>query len=121
MTPALGAPEPSHPASTRAWRRKSRLRSRRRRGTATVAALVATSLTMLGIAALPSSAALGPVGNGFTVTAGDLSFILKQIKIAERHSTTYDSTHVCSTMLNNTVAPGDGIPDAEQVPDIITS
>ena len=27
-----------------------------------------------------------PVGNGFVVTAGDLSFILKQIKIAERHS-----------------------------------
>ena len=27
-----------------------------------------------------------PVGNGFTITPGDLLFILKQIKIAERHS-----------------------------------
>ena len=32
----------------------------------------------------------GPVGAGFTVTAGDLSFILKQIKIAERHTSTLD-------------------------------
>ena len=33
-----------------------------------------------------AAAAPAPVGGGFTVTAGDLSFILKQIKIAERHS-----------------------------------
>ena len=36
------------------------------------------------------NAAAAPVGNGFTVTAGDLSFILKQIKIAERHSRSID-------------------------------
>ena len=36
-------------------------------------------------------AANGPVGNGFVVTAGDLSFILKQIKIAERHSADFVS------------------------------
>lgn len=46
----------------------------------------------LGLQLLPQagSAAPGPVGNGFTVTAGDLSFILKQIKIAERHSRAFE-------------------------------
>jgi Ca2+-binding RTX toxin-like protein len=34
----------------------------------------------------------GPVGNGFTVTPGDLEFILKQIKIAERHSRSLQGT-----------------------------
>ncbi|GAB4006128.1 peroxidase family protein [Nocardioides ultimimeridianus] len=66
----------------------------------------------------PAHAAVGPVGNGFTVTTGDLAFILKQIKIAERHSLTRTPAHPCSTLLNQ---PGDGIPDAEQVPDILTS
>ena len=47
-----------------------------------------------------AEAAVGPVGAGFTVTAGDLSFILKQIKIAERHAATLDATHPCSTLLN---------------------
>ncbi len=73
---------------------------------------------MAGVAHSSASAAVGPVGNGFTVTTGDLSFILKQIKIAERHAFTRDAAHPCSTLLNQ---PGDGIPDAEQVPDIITS
>ncbi|NYI46605.1 hypothetical protein BJ993_003685 [Nocardioides aromaticivorans] len=60
----------------------------------------------------------GPVGSGFTVTTGDLAFILKQIKIAERHSLTRTPAHPCSTLLNQ---PGDGIPDSEQVPDILTT
>src|SRR3954452_22394048 len=60
----------------------------------------------------------GPVGNGFTVAAGDLNFILKQIKIAERHATTLTASNPCGTML---AQAGDGIPDAEQVPDILTS
>src|SRR3954464_12222116 len=33
-----------------------------------------------------AQAAQAPPGQGFTVTPGDLSFILKQIKIAEHHS-----------------------------------
>ena len=73
--------------------------------------------TVTGLAST-AEAVVGPVGAGFTVTAGDLSFILKQIKIAERHASTLDATHPCSTLVN---APGDGIPDAEQVPDILTS
>src|SRR4051794_27894098 len=60
----------------------------------------------------------GPVGNGFTVTAGDLSFILKQIKIAEMHTTTLTASNPCGTLLNQ---PGDNINDAYQVPDVITS
>jgi len=35
-----------------------------------------------------ATAAPAPVGNDFVVTPGDLTFILKQIKIAERHTTT---------------------------------
>ncbi len=63
-------------------------------------------------------AAPAPVGGGFTVTTGDLAFILKQIKIAERHATTLTASDPCGTLL---AQPGDGIPDAEQVPDVITS
>src|SRR4051812_11341921 len=66
----------------------------------------------------PASAAPAPVGNDFVVTPGDLSFILKQIKIAERHTTTLTVSNPCGTLL---AEPGDGIPDAEQVPDYLTS
>ncbi|HEX4430756.1 MAG TPA: peroxidase family protein [Frankiaceae bacterium] len=76
-------------------------------------------MAVTGVPALVATTAqAAPVGNGFTVTAGDLSFILKQIKIAERHTTTLTPSNPCGTLLNQ---PGDGIPDAEQVPDIITS
>jgi Ca2+-binding RTX toxin-like protein len=66
----------------------------------------------------PASAAPAPVGNDFVVTPGDLAFILKQIKIAERHTTTLTASNPCGTLVNH---PGDGIPDAEQVPDYLTS
>src|SRR3954447_11064089 len=66
-------------------------------------------------------AAPAPVGNGFTVTVGDLSFILKQIKIAERHSTTLTGSNPCGTLVNNPGGVDDGIPDNEQVPDYLTS
>src|SRR4051794_7410503 len=82
-------------------------------------AVMAAAFAMQGLVAMTAArAVLAPVGNGFTVTAGDLSFILKQIKIAERHTTTLTASNPCGTLLNQ---PGDGIPDAEQVPDIITS
>ena len=77
---------------------------------------------------------MAPSGTGFTVTAGDLTFILKQIKIAERHSRRTAASHLrprqrhrraavanphpttdpmyCSALLG---------PDADQIPDIITS
>ncbi len=66
----------------------------------------------------PASAAPAPVGNDFVVTPGDLSFILKQIKIAERHTTTLTASNPCGTLV---AKPGDGIPDSEQIPDYLTS
>ncbi|HEY0518017.1 MAG TPA: hypothetical protein VGC84_00880, partial [Ilumatobacteraceae bacterium] len=68
-----------------------------------------------------------PVGNGFTVTAGDISFILKQIKIAERHSQAIE--HTGTTPLPSNPDPaGDPEycssligPAANQIPDYLTS
>src|SRR4051812_35361574 len=45
-------------------------------------------------------AAVTPPGQGFTVTPGDLAFILKQIKIAERHSLTQTASNPCGTLVN---------------------
>src|SRR4051794_4972796 len=58
-----------------------------------------------------AQAAPAPAGQGFTVTAGDLHFIMKQIKIAEHHSATLTASNPCGTL----VGPG---PD--QVPDRLT-
>ncbi|WP_323958697.1 peroxidase family protein [Arthrobacter sp. JZ12] len=69
----------------------------------TLAAL--TSLAMLTginlpLVAAPASAA--PVGQGFKVTASDLAFILKQIKIAEAHvRNTTSETGPCGALLGN--------------------
>ena len=54
--------------------------------------------------------AVAPPGNGFVVTAGDLSFILKQIKIAERHSATL-------TAVQPVRHPG-AAPASDQIPDL---
>ena len=89
-----------------------------RRSAAFVASF-AVATTFLAPTSVPTaSAAAGPVGSGFSVTPGDLSFILKQIKIAERHSFTLSAANPCGTLVNQ---PGDGIPDAQQIPDRITS
>src|SRR5919197_2161224 len=58
-----------------------------------------------------AQAALAPAGQGFTVTPGDLHFIMKQIKIAEHHSATLTASNPCGTL----VGPG---PD--QIPDRLT-
>jgi len=52
--------------------------------------LLPVALGLQSAAAVPVGPA--PVGQGFTVNAADLSFILKQIKIAERHSRAFLST-----------------------------
>src|SRR4051795_6665841 len=83
-----------------------------------LALAMALVFQVLALAATRAHAVLGTVGSGFTVTAGDLNFILKQIKIAERHATTLTASNPCGTLL---AQPGDGIPDAEQVPDYLTS
>ncbi len=62
--------------------------------------------------AVPVTAqAVAPPGNGFVVTAGDLTFILKQIKIAERHSATFTPTNPCGTLVG---------PASDQIPDRLT-
>src|SRR5918912_2880150 len=58
-----------------------------------------------------AQAALAPAGEGFTVTAGDLHFIMKQIKIAERHSRTLTASNPCGTLVG---------PDPDQIPDRLT-
>src|SRR4051812_14616799 len=56
-------------------------------------------------------AATAPTGQNFTITPGDLHFIMKQIKIAEHHSATLTASNPCGTL----VGPG---PD--QIPDRLT-
>jgi len=62
-----------------------------------------------------ATAAPAPTGSGFTVTPGDLAYILKQIKIAEHHSQALldnpDATDPCFGL----VGPG-----PNQVPDRLT-
>ena len=57
-------------------------------------------------------AAVAPVGQGFTVTAGDLTYILKQIRIAERHAATLTASNPCGTLVG---------PAKYQIPDRLTS
>src|SRR3954471_21556233 len=59
-----------------------------------------------------AEAAPAPAGQGFTVTPGDLHFILKQIQIAEHHAATQTPTNMCGTLVG---------PDANQIPDRLTS
>ena len=62
-----------------------------------VVALFSTGLitgTGIGLGALAA-----PVGQGFTVTASDMSYILEQIKIAENHAVTATPTNPCGGLL----------------------
>ena len=99
---------------------------RRVRVGAAVAALLGLAGTGLvtgggGVSALPA-----PVGSGFTVTTSDLAFILKQIKIAERHSRSLLGTE--PTQGPNPDPSGDPAycqslvgPNPDQIPDYLTS
>ena len=64
-----------------------RKRTKLRRGLAAFALAAAIS-PVLFISG--SSAAVAPVGQGFTVTPSDLAFILKQVKISERHARAFE-------------------------------
>src|SRR4051795_1946893 len=81
-------------------------------------AVALASITMLavvaglGVAHNAKAGVSNVVGSGFTVTPGDLQFILKQIKIAEHHAATATPANPCGTL----VGPG---PD--QIPDALTS
>ena len=71
----------------------------RRRSAALVASFaVATATILTPTASAPAAAA--DVGQGFTVTPRDLSYILKQIKIAETHvANTTSATGPCGALL----------------------
>ncbi len=73
---------------------------------------LALGVGMVAATAQTAQAAPAPTGQGFTVTASDLAFILKQIKIAEHHAATYSPADPCGTL----VGPG---PD--QIPDYLTA
>ena len=75
-------------------------------------ALVISALAILPNHSKSAKAAVAPPGQGFTVTPGDLHFILKQIKIAEHHAATATASNPCGTLV------GSG-PD--QIPDRLSS
>src|SRR4029077_2773114 len=77
-----------------------------------VAVGAAFAIPVAMLAPAVSAQAVAPPGNGFVVTAGDLSFILKQIKIAERHSATRTPADPCGTLVG---------PATDQIPDRLTS
>ena len=69
--------------------------------TLATSAVLATTAS-LGLPLVAASAAQVPVGAGFTVTPADLSYILKQIKIAEAHvANTTSETGPCGALLGN--------------------
>src|SRR4029077_20618639 len=74
-----------------------------------------------------AKAAAGPVGSGFTVTPADLAFILKQIKIAERHSRAFEGNPDPGTPVNpDPLGDPDYCqsmvgPNANQIPDRLTA
>ena len=79
-----------------------------RRGSAdairrTLAASAVLAVTAsLGLPPVAAAAAQLPIGAGFTVTTADLSYILKQIKIAEAHvANTTSETGPCGALLGN--------------------
>jgi hypothetical protein len=71
------------------------------RPTRLVAAASALLLpVVLGLPVVTASAAVAPVGQGFTVTPSDLAYILKQIKIAEAHvANTTSATGPCGALV----------------------
>src|SRR4051812_13177369 len=82
-----------------------------RRATRRTAAI--TALLLAGALGLPAgpltpradaaaaATAPAPAGAGFTLNAGDLRFILEQIKVAERHAATATPANPCGTMLGS--------------------
>ena len=80
---------------------KHRKEGRKGRGRARLAITVIVAL-LASMFALGSTTVVGaaPVGEGFTVSPADLSYILKQIKIAEAHvANTTASTGPCGALL----------------------
>ena len=87
-------------------RRRAEARSRRL-ARALAATLALTLSAGLGMQGMTATAAVTPVGAGFTVNAADLAFILKQIKISEAHvANTTSATGPCGALLGLGAEPG---------------
>src|SRR3954463_10478010 len=99
--------------SKRPWVEAGRLRvpKPRQKAAIVVAACCVAVLAALAGTASVGRSAVAPPGAGFTVTAGDLSFILKMIKISEHHAATATASDQCGTL----VGPG-----PYQIPDRLT-
>jgi Ca2+-binding RTX toxin-like protein len=100
------------------------------RASRTASVLIALAVGVMTVAvATPAAAAPPVVGQGFTVTPGDLAFILKQIKIAERHSNVLQGkdTELPAIPPNPNPATDPDYcqalvgPGPDRVPDILTS
>ena len=77
-----------------------RRQARTRVSIALASVVVLAVVAGLGIARTTANAGVtSVVGNGFTVTPGDLAFILKQIKIAEHHAATSTPANPCGTLI----------------------
>src|SRR3954462_11573227 len=88
-------------------------RARVRVSIALASVVVLAVVAGLGIARTTADAGVSNVvGNGFTVTPGDLAFILKQIKIAEHHAATATPANPCGTLVGR---------GPDQIPDALTS
>src|SRR3954451_6898312 len=111
MTGSAGTPSGS--TAVRALSRRRSWRTRAKVGIALVSVVTLAAAAGLGIARGTAHASVSNVvGSGFTVTPGDLQFILKQIKIAERHSVTATPANPCGTLVG---------PAPDQIPDALTS
>src|SRR4051812_32494242 len=87
-------------------------RPRTRGGLTGLLGLIALMVTV-GVSATgpaPAAAQTAPVGQGFNLNASDLRFILKQIKIAERHADTLTADNPCGTLVGG---GADQIPTGE--------
>lgn len=64
----------------------------------TVAGILAVLLPLGMASATGAAAQPAPVGQGFNVDAGDLAFILEQIRISEQHAATQTPANPCGTL-----------------------
>ena len=73
-------------------RKQRRSISRRARRAGLILFMAPALISGMLVTAATVSTAAGPVGAGFTITKGDISFILEQIRIAEAHAATTNAT-----------------------------
>jgi Ca2+-binding RTX toxin-like protein len=61
--------------------------------------LIASGFQPAGIVAYAQVVPAAPAGQGFNLNASDLRFIMKQIRIAERHAATATASNPCGTLI----------------------